>query len=63
MKESVGIIGAGITGLATAYILSRKRDVTIVARDLPGDLGTDWASPWYDYFLDPLRKHWADEIS
>jgi hypothetical protein len=23
------------------------QDVTIVARDMPGDLRTDWASPWY----------------
>ena len=48
MRQSVGIIGAGVTGLATAYVLSDKYDVTIVARDLPGDLGLDWASPWYD---------------
>jgi D-amino-acid oxidase len=46
MKESIGIIGAGITGLATAYVLSPKYSVTIVARDLPGDLGTNWASLW-----------------
>jgi len=47
MAESVGILGAGITGLATAYVLSSKYKVTIVARDLPGDLGLDWASPWF----------------
>jgi D-amino-acid oxidase len=47
MEEPIGIVGAGITGLATAYVLSPKYSVTIVARDLPGDLGTNWASPWY----------------
>jgi hypothetical protein len=31
MKESIGIIGAGITGLATAYVLSPRYNVTIVA--------------------------------
>lgn len=46
MTEPVGIVGAGITGLATAFILSSSRQVTIVARDHPGDLGTKWASPW-----------------
>jgi D-amino-acid oxidase len=51
MKETIGIIGAGITGLATAYVLSPKYDVKIVARDLPGDLGVAWASPWYHLIL------------
>lgn len=47
MGESIGIIGGGIIGLASAYVLSPHYNVTIVARDLPGDLGLDWASPWY----------------
>ncbi|KAF4622708.1 hypothetical protein G7Y89_g14317 [Cudoniella acicularis] len=46
MADCIGIIGAGITGLATAYVLSTKHKVTIIARELPGDLGTSWASPW-----------------
>ena len=45
--KSIGIIGAGITGLACAYVLSSKYKVKIVARDIPGDLGTGWASPWF----------------
>ncbi|KAG9232790.1 hypothetical protein BJ875DRAFT_465865 [Amylocarpus encephaloides] len=45
-KERVTIIGAGITGLACAHVLSSSFDVTIMARDLPGDLGLNWASPW-----------------
>tara|TARA_R110002060_G_scaffold47162_1_gene58268 strand:+ start:335 stop:514 length:180 start_codon:yes stop_codon:yes gene_type:complete len=52
MVESIGIIGAGITGLATAYVLSSKYNVTIVARDQSGDMGLDWASPWYFHFFD-----------
>lgn len=47
MAKPIGIIGAGITGLATAYVLSEEYNVTIVARDFPGDLGFAWASPWY----------------
>ena len=46
MGESFGTIGAGITGLATAYVLPSNHKVTIIARDLPGDLGLNWASPW-----------------
>lgn len=56
MVESVGIVGAGITGLAAAYVLSSKYNITIVARDLPGDLGTNWASPWAGAVFHP-QKH------
>ncbi|KUL82618.1 hypothetical protein ZTR_10263 [Talaromyces verruculosus] len=44
----ITIVGAGIVGLATASVLSRHHDITIIARDLPGE-DTDsrkWASPW-----------------
>ena len=47
MQKPIGIVGAGITGLAVAYVLSPKYSITIIARDLPGDLGGKWASPWY----------------
>jgi len=47
MTEHIVIIGAGITGLATAMVLSPIYKITIIARDLPGDLGTSWASPWF----------------
>ncbi|KAK5997676.1 D-amino-acid oxidase-like protein [Cladobotryum mycophilum] len=43
----VTIFGAGITGMAIASQLPRSYDITIVARDLPGDdRSQDWASPW-----------------
>lgn len=33
--------------MAIASLLARTHEVTIVARDLPGDdLSIDWASPW-----------------
>ncbi|TVY55078.1 D-amino-acid oxidase [Lachnellula cervina] len=63
MAESIGILGAGITGLATAYVLSSQYKVTIVARDLPGDLGLDWASPWAGAVFHPQKtrnKLWQD---
>ncbi|KAJ6024742.1 hypothetical protein N7540_005539 [Penicillium herquei] len=43
----VTILGAGITGMAIASQLHRDYEVTIVARNLPGDPdSTEWASPW-----------------
>lgn len=36
-----------ITGLAIASSLPKNYDITVVARNLPGDLeSTEWASPW-----------------
>lgn len=46
-RMRIGVVGAGIFGLATALLLSERGfAVTIVARDLPGDSTLDWASPW-----------------
>ncbi|KAK7214128.1 hypothetical protein V2G26_021306 [Clonostachys chloroleuca] len=43
----VTILGAGITGLAIASSLPTHYDITVVARNLPGDPeSTEWASPW-----------------
>ncbi|PGH15683.1 hypothetical protein AJ79_02277 [Helicocarpus griseus UAMH5409] len=43
----ITIIGAGITGMAIASALSKFRDVTTIAPDLPGDPDSlGWASPW-----------------
>lgn len=47
-RSHVGIVGSGIIGLTTALILSQAGyRVTIVARELPGDDSTKWASPWF----------------
>lgn len=48
MGEPVVILGAGIIGLYTAYLLvelGRGADVTIVAKHLPGDLSCNYTSP------------------
>ncbi|KAL1639393.1 hypothetical protein SLS58_007974 [Diplodia intermedia] len=43
----ITILGAGIAGLSVAAQLPRTHDITIVARDLPGDPDSfAWASPW-----------------
>ncbi|RDW64636.1 hypothetical protein BP6252_10287 [Coleophoma cylindrospora] len=43
----VTIVGAGISGMAVASQLPKNYQVTIVARDLPGDPESlAWSSPW-----------------
>ncbi|OAA67870.1 FAD dependent oxidoreductase [Niveomyces insectorum RCEF 264] len=47
VQSQVVVVGAGVVGLTCAYLLARDgHPVTVVARDLPGDLGTGWASPF-----------------
>lgn len=48
-KCDAGIVGAGIIALTSALCLSRAGyRVAMVARNLPGDLSTERASPWYE---------------
>lgn len=50
--KKVAVAGAGIIGLTSASLLVEDgHDVTIVARNLPGDLSTEWASPWSVLFM------------
>ncbi|RTE70458.1 hypothetical protein BHE90_015156 [Fusarium euwallaceae] len=43
----ITIVGSGIIGLAIAAQLSRLHEITVIARDLPGDEPCiKWASPW-----------------
>ncbi|KAJ9143110.1 Nucleotide-binding domain-containing protein [Pleurostoma richardsiae] len=43
----VTILGAGITAMAVAATLPKHYDITILARNLPGDPDSqEWASPW-----------------
>ena len=51
VARTEGIIG--VFGLTIAESLPLHYDVTIVARDMPGDADTlDWASPWCVMTLD-----------
>lgn len=44
----VGIVGAGVIGLASALsLVEAGHHVTVVADHLPGDFSFGWASPWY----------------
>ncbi|KAI0168286.1 putative D-amino acid oxidase [Pestalotiopsis sp. NC0098] len=52
--KRIGILGAGIVGLSCALrLVDAGYNVTIVARDLPGDASQDWASPWAGALLAP----------
>ncbi|KAJ5130884.1 uncharacterized protein N7515_006923 [Penicillium bovifimosum] len=43
----ITIVGSGIIGLAIAAQLSRHHEITIIARNIPGDdPSIEWASPW-----------------
>ncbi|KAF2019936.1 FAD dependent oxidoreductase [Aaosphaeria arxii CBS 175.79] len=45
---NVTIVGAGVVGLTTAFILSHRRDlsITLIAKHMPGDYDIEYASPW-----------------
>lgn len=46
-EMEIGIVGAGIVGLACAITLSNAGyKVRVLARDVPGDNNLNWASPW-----------------
>ncbi|CAG8719873.1 8400_t:CDS:10, partial [Gigaspora rosea] len=45
-KKQVTVIGAGISGLTTAVLLQEQYNVTIVSRELPGELKDGYTSPW-----------------
>ncbi|RMJ29087.1 D-amino acid oxidase [Aspergillus sp. HF37] len=47
-QKNVVIIGAGVAGLTTAFLLSKKPGYKIVvaAKHMPGDYDIEYASPW-----------------
>ncbi|RYP75637.1 hypothetical protein DL770_007370 [Monosporascus sp. CRB-9-2] len=45
---NIVVIGAGVSGLTSAYLLSKEKDnaITVVAKHMPGDYDIEYASPW-----------------
>lgn len=41
-------VRAGVSGLTTALLLSRTKryDITLIAKHMPGDSDIEYASPW-----------------
>ncbi|WPH04431.1 Hypothetical protein R9X50_00732200 [Acrodontium crateriforme] len=48
MPSNIVVLGAGVSGLTTALLLTRdgKHNVTIIAKHMPGDYDIEYASPW-----------------
>ncbi|KAF4124930.1 D-amino-acid oxidase [Geosmithia morbida] len=48
MGETIVVVGAGVSGLTTALLLSRDKtnSVTVVAKHMPGDYDIEYASPY-----------------
>ncbi|KAJ2993728.1 hypothetical protein NUW58_g70 [Xylaria curta] len=56
-SNQIVVVGAGIIGLSSALLLAQDGfRVVVVARDLPGDRGLGWASPYAGAdFLPPIE--------
>ncbi|KAJ5385876.1 hypothetical protein N7509_008417 [Penicillium cosmopolitanum] len=48
LEKNVVVVGAGVAGLMTALLLSKKQGYKIVvaAKHMPGDYDIEYASPW-----------------
>jgi len=61
------VLGAGVSGLTTAYLLSKNasNQITVAAKHMPGDYDIEYCSPWAgaNYFPvadspDNCKGHW-----
>ncbi|KAK7958406.1 D-amino-acid oxidase-like protein [Apiospora saccharicola] len=45
---NIVVVGAGVSGLTSAYLLSKdgSNTITVVAKHMPGDYDIEYASPW-----------------
>ncbi|CAG8629444.1 12171_t:CDS:10 [Acaulospora morrowiae] len=53
-KKYATVIGAGVSGLTTAVLLQEAYEVTILAKNFPGELRGEYASPW-------AGAHWRSD--
>ncbi|KAL4919812.1 hypothetical protein BDW62DRAFT_178498 [Aspergillus aurantiobrunneus] len=46
--NKIVVLGAGVSGLTTAYLLSQdpSNSITVVAKHMPGDYDIEYCSPW-----------------
>ncbi|KEF53179.1 D-amino-acid oxidase [Exophiala aquamarina CBS 119918] len=47
-RKTIVVIGAGVAGLTTAFLLSKKGkyNIVVAAKHMPGDYDIEYASPW-----------------
>ncbi|KAJ5165832.1 hypothetical protein N7492_006128 [Penicillium capsulatum] len=62
MSNNIVIVGAGVSGLTVAYILSQDQNnkVTVLAKHMPGDYDIEYASPWAGANYMPVGKGGSD---
>ncbi|KAJ5159882.1 D-amino-acid oxidase [Penicillium canariense] len=58
MPYNIVVLGAGVSGLTTAYLLSQDPDnkITVLAKHMPGDYDIEYASPWAGANYMPVGK-------
>ncbi|OGM40171.1 D-amino-acid oxidase [Aspergillus bombycis] len=56
--NNIVILGAGVSGLTTAYLLSKdaSNSITVLAKHMPGDYDIEYASPWAGANYLPVGK-------
>ncbi|PYI14393.1 D-amino-acid oxidase [Aspergillus japonicus CBS 114.51] len=60
--NKIVVLGAGVSGLTTAYILSKdpSNSITVLAKHMPGDYDIEYASPWAGANYLPVGKRGSD---
>lgn len=59
---NIVVLGAGVSGLTTAYLLSKDpaNKITVLAKHMPGDYDIEYASPWAGANYMPVGKQGSD---
>ncbi|KAJ5782849.1 FAD dependent oxidoreductase [Penicillium paradoxum] len=62
MTNNIVVLGAGVSGLTTAYLLSQDpaNKITVLAKHMPGDYDIEYASPWAGANYMPVGKEGSD---
>ncbi|KAF9894672.1 hypothetical protein FE257_006562 [Aspergillus nanangensis] len=57
-KNNIVVLGAGVSGLTTAYLLSKDPSncITVVSKHMPGDYDIEYCSPWAGANYLPVGK-------
>ncbi|RAL14056.1 FAD-dependent oxidoreductase [Aspergillus homomorphus CBS 101889] len=60
--NNIVVLGAGVSGLTTAYLLSKdpSNSITVLAKHMPGDYDIEYASPWAGANYLPVGKRGSD---